>query len=475
MQQFLSSLSRRARAGFAMGAFVIVALGAATAWWVSHPDYGMLYRDLKDADAAEIAAALGQMQVPYRITDGGHSIMVPDSVVYDTRMKLVSQGVPKGGSAGFELFKDSDYGVTEFAQHVNFQRALQGELERTIDSMNEISSSRVHLTIRRQDLFAREGDTSKASVTLVIKPDKHLDARQVVGVQRLIASAVEGLSPDAVVILDGNGTVLSARGGDGIGLAISDRMDEQARLELQLRQKVGELLHRVMASDDFTISVGVRLNYDHVKQVREQLIPQGKDGNGLVLREKTGSTGRTVDDSDPDHARQGASSNDREVEYAHGREQQEIVQAAGRIERISVGIVVPEAIPQSELSKLSEVVSAGLGLEASRGDKVDIASLAPPITTKVERQATMVVANPSVSAGHSDPKESDESADVPTAALISRLPGWIYLALGSVALLGLSFWMIAGLRQGPKRLTASEREEALQRLRHWVSIPEVKL
>jgi flagellar M-ring protein FliF len=468
MQQFLSNLSRRARLGFVLGVLAIVGLGGAVAWWAAHPDYGVLFRDLKEADAAEITAALGQMQVPYHIADSGHSILVPENVVYDTRMKLVSQGVPKGGSVGFELFKDSDYGVTEFAQRVNFQRALQGELERTIDAMDEVASSRVHLTIRREDMFAHDGDASKASVTIAIKPGKHLEARQVVGIQRLLASAVEGLSSDAVVVLDGNGSVLSAHGGDGMA-AVGDRMDEQARLELQLRQKVGTLLHRVLANDDFTVSVDVRVNYDHVKQVREHLIAQGKDGNGLLVREKTGSTGRSADDSDPDHAKAGSSTSDREVEYAHGREQEEIEQAPGRIERISVGIVVPDAVPQTELSKLSEVVSAGLGLDLSRGDKVDIASIAPPAIASVEKphSSTPVVESATDNAAE---EHGQADATVPGA----RLPMWAYLALGAAVALIASLWMAFGSSSRQRRLSAPEREEALQRLRQWVSSAEVK-
>ncbi|WP_243040895.1 flagellar basal-body MS-ring/collar protein FliF [Dyella sedimenti] len=472
MQQFLSNLSRRARMGFALGAFLIVGAGASIAWWAAHPDYGVLFRDLKDADAAEITSALGQMQVPYRLADEGHAILVPETQVYDTRMKLVSQGVPKGGSVGFELFKDSDYGVTEFAQRVNFQRALQGELERTIDSMDEVSSSRVHLTIRRQDLFSHDEDASKASVAIAIKAGKHLDARQVVGIQRLLASAVEGLAPDAVVVLDGNGTVLSAHGVDGGHLAMGDRLDEQSRLELQLRRKVAELLHRVLSNDDFTVSVDVRLNYDHVKQVREQLISQGKDGNGLLVREKTGSSGKAADDADPDHEKPGSSSSEREVEYAHGREQEEIVQAPGRVERISVGIVVPEAMPQGAVAKLAEVVSAGLGLDATRGDKVDIASIAPPMAAPAGKPHATV---PPPAAIPAPDVEDNHAAKEPRIAA-SSFPSWLWIsvALGLCALLLVSSWGLWRARSAPKRLTLHEREVALQRLREWIAQAEAK-
>lgn len=473
MQQFLSNLSHRARMVFAVGVLVIAGGGAVATWWLTHPSYGVLFRELKETDAAEITTALGQMQVPYRLTDAGHSIMVPEAQVYDTRMKLVSQGVPKGGSVGFELFKDSDYGVTEFAQRVNFQRALQGELERTITSMDEVISARVHLTIRRQELFSHDDESSKASVTLTLKPEKHLDARQVVGIQRLVASAVEGLASDAVVVLNGNGSVLSAHGADAAGLAVGDRLDDQARLELQMRQKVGALLQRALLTEDFTVSVDVRLNYDHVKQVREQLIGQGKDGNGLLVREKTGMAGRAADESDPDHAKAGTSSSDREVEYAHGREQEEVVQTPGRIERISVGVVVPESMPQGQLIKLSEVISAGLGLDPSRGDKVDIASIAPPIPAVVDKGHTSNAATASATEiASSDTHQGDAVTD--GAEGFEHPHYWIYATTGAGLLLCLTLWMAFSPKEAPRRLSAPERDEALQRLRQWIGAAEVE-
>jgi flagellar M-ring protein FliF len=315
MRQFFASMSNRARIAFAIGILLIAGIVGVASWWIMHPPYGVLFRDLRESDAAEITATLDQMQVPYHIADEGKTIMVPDAQVYETRMKLVSQGVPKGGSVGFELFKDSDYGVTEFAQKVNFQRALQGELERTISALDEVASARVHLTIRRSDLFAPDQDPSKASVTLSLRPGKHLDAREVAGIQRLVASAVDGLTPEAVVVLDDKGMVLSGYSAEGQNGALnSDSLDAQTQMENQLRTRVGDLLHRVLRTDNFTVSVDVSLNYDHVKQVREQLIAQGKDGNGLLVHEKVNSTGHSIDDSDPDHAKTGSTSSDREVE-----------------------------------------------------------------------------------------------------------------------------------------------------------------
>lgn len=473
MRQFFASMSNRARVAFAIGILLIAGIVGVASWWIMHPPYGVLFRDLRESDAAEITASLDQMQVPYHLADEGKTIMVPDAQVYETRMKLVSQGVPKGGSVGFELFKDSDYGVTEFAQKINFQRALQGELERTISALDEVASARVHMTIRRSDLFAPDQDPSKASVTLNLRPGKHLDAREVAGIQRLVASAVDGLAPESVVVLDDKGMVLSGYSAEGQNGALnSDSLDAQTQMENQLRTRVGDLLHRVLRTDNFTVSVDVSLNYDHVKQVREQLIAQGKDGNGLMVHEKVTSTGHGADDSDPEHAKAGSTSNDRDVEYAHGREQEEVDQAPGRVGRISVGIVIPAMLPPAEINKLNEVVSAALGLDASRGDKVDIAAIAPPetVSTPAVNANTSAVSRLDA-ASSTNASVTDEAA---TSAVVASKYWWIYPVIAALVLFLVGALLMAARTSTPRRLTMSEREAALLRLRQWIETTEVE-
>lgn len=471
MRQFFASMSHRSRLAFFAGLLLIAGIIAVAAWWVMHPPFGVLFSNLREADAAEITTALEQMQTPFHLADEGKTILVPAEQVYETRMKLVSQGVPKGGSVGFELFKDSDYGVTEFAQKVNFQRALQGELERTIASLSEVSSARVHLTIQRSSLFEHDQEKSKASVTLDLRPGGHLDAREVAGIQRLVASAVEGLTPEAVVVLDDKGVVLSGYAADGQGGAsVSERLDEQAKLEAGLRTRIGQILQRVLQTDDFTVSVDVRLNYDRVKQVRDRLLAQGKDGNGLLVREKVDSTGHGADSSDPDHIKVGPTSNDRELEYAHGQEQEEIDRAPGGIERISVGIVIPSTLPREEIAKLSGVVSAALGLDSSRGDKVDIAAIALP--QSAARTAVTAAPAPVHADVVTDVDQAAESSAAP-ARSVMQIPVWIYVAVGALLLLVLGGLLLPG-RQATRRLAASEREETLAQLRQWLESPEAR-
>lgn len=473
MRQFFASMSRGSRLAFLLGLLLIAGMIGGVVWWVMHPPYGVLYSDLRMQDAAEITSTLGQMQVPYRLSGQGKTVLVPADQVYDTRMKLAAQGVPKGGSVGFELFKDSDYGVTEFAQRVNYQRALQGELERTITSLDEVASARVHLTIRRADLFERDKQASKASVTLNLRPQKHLDAREVAGIQRLVASAVDGLSPAAVVVLDDSGAVLSASSMDGQdGLLAGDRLDAETRIEKQLQARVSALLQHVLLTSDFTVSVDVRLDYDRVKEVSERLIAQGKDGNGLLVREKVDASGHAASDGDADHPNTGpTSSSDRELEFAHGREQKEIEQAPGGIKRISVGIVIPSSLPPGKVEQLSAVVSAALGLDRTRGDTVDIAAIVPPARQVADAAAGAAKPKPVAAPTGSAP--AMKVAPAATAAT-KGWPWQVGLTLAILAALALLAVPLLARRSAPRRLSAPDREEALKRLRQWLEATEVE-
>lgn len=475
MRQFFASMSYRARIAFGISVLLIAGTVGLGLWWLMHPPYGVLYSNLRQTDAAEITVTLGQMQVPFRLADQGKVILVPADQVYETRMQLVSKGVPKGGSVGFELFKDSDYGVTEFAQKVNYQRALQGELERTISSLAEVDSARVHLTIRHADLFQTDKDPSKASVTLTLRQGKHLDSGEVAGIQRLVASAVDGLSAASVVVLDDQGKVLSGSAAQGQDGALnSDSLSLRTRLEGQLRTRVDDLLRRVLRTSNFAVSVDVSLNYDHVKQVRERLISQGKDGNGLLVREKIDSSGHMADDSAADHAKRGpVTSNDRELEFAHGTEQEEVDRAPGRIERISVGIVIPSTLPKEEIGKLSGVVSASLGLDPSRGDKVDIAAIAPP---EVVAASAQPVPRTNLRQARTPVDSTASSSDKPLTKPISQWTKqeWLYPVLAALVLFVLGALLMARRTVSPRRLTMSEREEALLRLRQWIESTEAE-
>lgn len=471
VRSFLVGLSTRAKVLFAAGLLAILVIAGAGGWWALRPDYEPLAQNLRPADASEIGTTLSGWGVPYRFDKDDKTILVPDDQVYALRMKLAAEGIPKGGSVGFEAFKDSDYGVTEFAQQVNYQRALQGELERTIESMQEVQSARVHLAIHHAGLFEKDQDPSKGSVTLHLRPDAHLGAKQVVGIQRLVASAVDGLKPDAVTVLDQDGTVLSGSGiaSDGT-IEAGDQSGEAATLEKTLRAQVSDLLTRALHRNNFTVSVAVQLNYDRVKRVQEQLLTQGKDGKGVLVHEKTNSSRPSGNQGlEGSQGADTAGVTSRDVEYAHGTIQEEIEEAPGRIQRISVGVVIPGTLKPADIKQLSDVIAAGIGLDASRGDRVDIAAIAPWVAP-VEHIVAISGSPNSSAAEAATPSEVERAVAAPTR--LWNMPYWSYAAIGiGILLLG----MFVGSRmraRSPRRLTHSEREATLEQLVKWIKQSE---
>lgn len=471
MRSFLAGLSTRAKVLFVTGFIAILAIAGVGGWWALRPNYVALVQNLRPADASEIGTALSGWGIPYRFDNGDKTVLVPADEVYSLRMKLAEEGIPKGGSVGFEAFKDSDYGVTEFAQQVNYQRALQGELERTIESMQEVQSARVHLTIHHAGLFEKDQNPSKGSVTLHVRPGAHLGARQVVGIQRLMASAVDGLQPDAVTVLDQDGTVLSGTGISGDGAAqIGEQMDEAAKLQKALRGQVSDMLTHALHRDDFTVSVAVQLNYDRVKRVQERLLSQGKDGRGVLMHEKTDSSrpsgSQGIGVGQPGTT---AAVTSRDVEYAHGKVQEEVEQAPGHIQRISVGVVIPGTLTSADIKQLSDVVAAGIGLDPSRGDRIDIAAVAP--WTPPERKPRVAAVD--VNAGAGKPETpSPATIRTPVSAWNWDVMHWGYVAVAVMALL-LGILLGSRMRSRPlRRLSVEEREAKLEQLVQWIKQPE---
>ncbi|MCH8992850.1 MAG: flagellar M-ring protein FliF, partial [Acidobacteria bacterium] len=199
---------------------IILALivGAITvSLWVRHVTYSVLYSQLPADEAGQVIDQLDQMKVPYRLSAGGSSIMVPSGQVNDARIRLAATGLPRGGAVGFELFDETGLGMTDFLQKVNYRRALEGELARTISSLREISAARIHIVIPEKRLFAVDQQRPTASVLLKVHPVGALDRAKVAGITHLVSSAVEGLDPGRVTVLDQSGVLLSV-GRDEPGL-----------------------------------------------------------------------------------------------------------------------------------------------------------------------------------------------------------------------------------------------------------------
>jgi flagellar M-ring protein FliF len=446
--KFYNALDRGARIGFAVGGVAVLTITIAMLWWLLSPHDQLMFGGLKEKDAAEIVEALEQWKVPYTIVDGGAGIAVPEEVMYETRMRLVSAGVPRGGAVGFELFDDSDFGVTEFAQRVNYQRALQGEIERTIAALPAVESARVHLTIRRPGLFVGDRESSKASVAVTMREGEILSRQQVRGVRSLVAAAVEGLSLDQVTVLDSSGTLLAGGAASATaglaqaGQSVEVRDDEEAQVEARIQARITELLAQVLDQASFRVSVDVALDFDAVRQVNER--PMSSDA--VITRKRTNSA--------PAGSEDGAPRSNEDVEYLHGTVREEISRAPGAIQRVSVAVILPKSLGEEEVARIESLVAAAAGLDEARGDRLEISRLG--------RGEEFV----------SDSKVADGDATdgvVRAGFDASALPAWpkmlFFVVIG--LLLGVTV-MIAMQKKAPP-LTPTEREAVLGKLRTWLA------
>jgi flagellar M-ring protein FliF len=446
---YFDSLAPAARVRLLAGVALIVVLTSALLWWVFSPRDQLLFGNLRQSDAAEIVQALDGWKVPHTIGDGGASVSVPADKVYETRMRLVSAGIPKGGHVGFELFDDADFGVTEFAQRVNYQRALQGEIERTIASLPSVDSVRVHLTIRRPGLFVGEHETSKASVALGLRPGAVLDSDQINGIRSLVAAAVEGLSVDAVSVLDTSGALLA--GGDGVAADSGARSDQETKTEERIRERINRVLEQVLPDKDFQVSVDAVLNYDAVHEVNERPIAQGDDGNGLLAHKRVNSSDGTGESA--------AHHNEEDADYLHGTSRQEISKAPGRIERISVAVVLPSNLDEFEVPRIQALVAAAAGIDQDRGDRLEI--------SRVGRQQPWSRAGaPTAAPGAPSSTSRAQSAGSDAAALQPSLLKWLPLFAGGL-LLGVI--LMASAQRRPRKLKAAEHDAVLAKLRAWLA------
>lgn len=378
LAQFWGSLAPRARIALAAGVGTIVLALLAAFIWVLRPDYQVLFTDLKPQDTGAMVAELERMKVPYRIGGDGNTIYVDAAVVHSTRLKLMGKDIPLHGAAGFELFNNSDFGMTEFVQKVNYQRALQGEITRTILSLSEVKDARVHLTLPEEGLFKRGGSKAKAAITLSMKPGESLGPEQVSGIQRLVAAAVPGISAQDVTIIDQQGIALTRANGAEPGSTSPGGLDLKRETEKMLARKATEVLERAFGAGEVLASVDVSLNLDQVRVTTEDVLPApghaAGQSAGVIVRER-----ETLRDVGPplamgeSPARSGNSQH--EVEYQVGRRVEQVATEPGAIRRLHVVAVVGPMLDEKQLAQTRELVAAAVGAVPERGDSVVVQTL----------------------------------------------------------------------------------------------------
>ncbi|MDP3739813.1 MAG: flagellar basal-body MS-ring/collar protein FliF [Hyphomonadaceae bacterium] len=464
------SLGQRVVLALAL-AGILVAAGTAT-WWVLRDDYEPLFTKLEPAEVAEITSKLDGEHVAYKLEDGGHSISVAAGEGYRVRAKLLEQGVTPKGGLGFELFDNADMGLTDFAQGVNYQRALQGELVRTLTALEGVESARLHLVLPERKLFGQDQEKPKAAVTLTLRDGARLAPERVDGIRRLIASSVSGLQAESVLVHDQTGAELHGAKTDGESEFSEGRLKVKNEVETYLEQKVQRALDAMVGSGRSLAKFDVSLNLNKTDTVRDEPVTLPGQTTGAILRSKAISSATAkrrpaaaAPQAGGDSANAEAAvdtapapswspkTTQTETEYQVGRYSEHTKVSPGEIVRISGGVLVPSQLSDQDLAAVRTLVEGVVGIDPQRGDVI------------VVQRRIVDASKPGVEVD--EPLLADGKGASRQANSLLRERYWIVVSalLGLIAVLS-AVW-VAGRRPAPA-LTEAEREQQLLRIRGWL-------
>jgi flagellar M-ring protein FliF len=393
-------------------------LVVATVWglvalinWSGKPDFMPLYTQLSAEDAGEVVGRLRDQKIPYKLSHDGSTIQIPRESIYEIRLDFAAQGLPRGSGVGFEVFDNTKLGVTEFVQNINYQRALQGELSRTINCLAEVESSRVHIVIPPHSVFIEQEDPATASVILKIHQGRWINNEQVRGIVHLISSSVPRLAPENVTVVDQNGKMLAGAQDEETGSKISsDHLEFQKRKERLVEQSVVSMLEQVLGRDKAIVRVSCDLDFVQQESTEELFLPD----NQVIRSEQLSSEAS----SKPDAGAMGVPgmasnvSKDNRVElqssapgsynkqdntrnYEIGKKTSRKILPVGKLQRLSVAVIVDGkyetvikgkgdkqreetkyvARSAEEMATLESIVKRAVNFDESRGDMVEVANI----------------------------------------------------------------------------------------------------
>jgi flagellar M-ring protein FliF len=396
--------------------FVVLIGGTITAltlliMWAGKPEFQLLYSNLSPEDAGAIVTSLRERKIPYEISSSGNSILVPIEKVYELRLELASQGLPQGSGVGFEIFDDTKLGMTDFVQNVNYQRACQGELARTINGLTEVESSRVHIVMPTKSVFVEDEKPATASVVLKIRPGRELNEEQVQGIVHLVSSAVSGLAPKNVTVVDNYGKMLAGKTKKSTpGMLSSDQMEFQHKVETIYEERVQSMLDGFLGKGKAIVRVSCDVNFRReektsekydpdTKVVRsEQLSQENTSGEALIPKGIPGTSSNLNNNAGSSinkNGNGGYTKQNRTVNYEISKTTSHTIEPVGDINRISVAVIVDgiykklggtkskskndeyEYAPRSkeELSQLESIIKTAVNFNQDRGDEIHVANM----------------------------------------------------------------------------------------------------
>jgi flagellar M-ring protein FliF len=413
----LARLPLRQKLVMMVGGAAAIAIVVGAWLWSQTPDWRVLFANLSDRDGGATIAALGQMNVPYKFAEGGGAILVPADKVHDTRLRLASQGLPKGSVVGFELVDNQKFGATQFQEQINYQRGLEGELARSIGSLAAVEAARVHLAIPKPSVFVRDQQQPTASVLLTLRAGRALDRAQVSGIVHLVASSVPELSVDNVNIVDQTGTLLSRRrdSTESPGLDPSS-LNYVKAIEQATIQRIVDILEPIVGRNNARVQVTADVDFTHVEAVAETFKPNGDPKSAAVRAQQSsqsataGAAGvsgvpgalsnqpppagvaqldKTVATASTASTAPTSTRKDESASYEVDKTIQHTKSPVGAIKRLTAAVVVNNrkqadkdgkttsvAIPAPEMEQITALVREAMGFSKERGDSVNVVNVA---------------------------------------------------------------------------------------------------
>ncbi|ADZ42216.1 TPA: flagellar basal-body MS-ring/collar protein FliF [Yersinia enterocolitica] len=400
-----------------IAAAAAVAILVALMLWAKSPDYRVLYSNLNDRDGGDIVTQLTQLNIPYRFADNGGALLIPADKVHETRLRLAQQGLPKGGAVGFELLDQEKFGISQFSEQVNYQRALEGELARTIGTLGPVLNVRVHLAMPKPSLFVREQKSPTASVTLALQPGRALDDGQINAIVYMVSSSVAGLPPANVTVVDQTGRLLTQSDSAGRDLNAA-QLKFTNEVENRFQRRIETILAPMVGSGNVHAQVTAQVDFASREQTDEEYKPNQAANQGAVRSQQVSTSeqlGGTnvggvpgalsnqpsatpvapieVPQATPaagagaaaNAAKQTATSSnsrhDQTTNFEVDRTIRHTQQQAGMVQRLSVAVVVnygsdkagkPIALSKDQLAQVESLTREAMGFSTVRGDTLNV-------------------------------------------------------------------------------------------------------
>lgn len=418
-----------------VGVAAIVIGGFFFATWAAKPSYSPLFSNLSGADASAIVDQLNSEGTQYELADGGKTIMVPKDKVYDLRIKMSGEGLPAQADGGYSLLDKQGVTASEFTQHVNYQRALEGELQNTIKSIDGVQAANVHLVIPQKDVFAADEKKPTASVLITTSGGNDLDQNQVQAIVHLVASSVEGLDPDQVTVADSKGNVLSTGGGETVAAAGDQRSKQTAEFEQRMNTAVAKMLDSIVGEGHAVVKTTADLDFD---QTETKTQTYKSDPKTAPLSESTtnetynGTGGASGGVLGPDNIQVPSGSNGSGTynksssvkNNAVGLVTETRKSAPGNVRRLSVSVLLDSKVaPGVNVTDVERMVSSAVGLDpTNRGDTINVTSM--PFDNSADQAAQQQLADAAKAEREAQLFSLGKTGGMVTLVLVLLLAAW---------------------------------------------------